>query len=395
VTRLLYIANNRIPTEKAHGLQIIQMCEAFTHAGYEVTLVTARRINTPEMQAIPDLWAHYGVQKSFDFKRLPCLDLLNTVPARFQQIAFLLQTFSYLLVLWIWLLFHRFEVYYTRDLFVGLWIKLTHPRASIAYEIHSLHHTNLGRRWQRWLIRHSHVITVTGHLAERAKSLGAERVLVEHDGFRLGRFEHLPTRDEARAQINLPTQAFIVGYVGQLHTLNMSKGLDTLVDAVKVAMESGANIDLLVVGGPESGVQALRDQWQAHHLPPNCLHTLGQVPPDEVPAYLRAMDVGVMPLPWTEHFAYYASALKLFEYMAAGCAVLASDLPSTAEVARHGESALLVPASDVAAFAGAIRQLYMDGALCQRLSQQAQLDARHYTWEARATRIRAFIEEQG
>ena len=58
---LIYVANNRLPTEKAHGLQIAQMCEAFAQAGYRVTLVAPRRINTAEMRAAGPLWAHYAV----------------------------------------------------------------------------------------------------------------------------------------------------------------------------------------------------------------------------------------------------------------------------------------------------------------------------------------------
>ena len=63
--KLLYLANIRLPTEKAHGLQIMQNCEAFTDAGAEVRLWVARRVNTAEMAAVKDVWAHYGVQPKF------------------------------------------------------------------------------------------------------------------------------------------------------------------------------------------------------------------------------------------------------------------------------------------------------------------------------------------
>jgi glycosyltransferase involved in cell wall biosynthesis len=184
----------------------------------------------------------------------------------------------------------------------------------------------------------------------------------------------------------------VVGYVGRLHTMEMPKGLDTLVEAIARAVNTGAEIDLLLVGGPEDSAAALRDQWAAQGLPPLRLHTTGQVAPDVVPRTMAAMDVGVMPLPWTEHFAYHASALKLFEYMAAGCAVVASDLPSTAEVLRSGETGWLVPPGDAPALAEALQRLYADRDLCRRLSENARNDVQQYTWSARAARIRAFIE---
>jgi glycosyltransferase involved in cell wall biosynthesis len=388
--RLMYVANNRLPTEKAHGLQIVQMCEALAETGYAVTLVAPRRFNTPGMRAVRSLWDHYGVAQNFAFRRLWCLDLFPLFP-RF-HIAFLTQTITYLLGLLIWRLPRRADVLYTRDLWIGAVLVFTHPRTALVYEAHQVHSSWIGRRVQGFLARRAQVVAVTGHLADRMRALGASRVLIAHDGIRAARFANLPSQAQARAALGIPAAAFVVGYVGRLHTMQMPKGLDTLVDAVACAIETGAAIDLLLVGGPEASATALREQWAARGLAPERLHSAGQVAPDAVPRYLAAMDAGVLPLPWTEHFAYHASALKLFEYMAAGCAVLASNLPSTAEVLRDGETGLLVPPGDATALADALQRLYVDRDLGRRLGEQARIDVQQYTWSARAARIRAFIE---
>jgi glycosyltransferase involved in cell wall biosynthesis len=389
--RLIYVANNRLPTEKAHGLQIVQMCEALAETGYAVTLVAPRRFNTPEMRAVRSLWDHYGVVQNFEFRRLWCLDLFPLFPR--YHIAFLTQTLTYLAGLLVWLLFRRVDVLYTRDLFAGVVLALAHPHTRLVYEVHQVHSSWLGQRAQGFLARRAQVVAITGHLADRMRALGASRVLVAHDGIRAARFANVPSRAEARSALDIPPAAFVVGYLGRLHTMEMPKGLDTFVNAIACAVETGAEIDLLLVGGPEASAAALRAQWIARGLPPARLHTAGQVAPDAVPRYLAAMDVGVLPLPWTEHFAYHASALKLFEYMAAGCAVVASDLPSTAEVLRDGETGLLVPPGDATAFADALQRLYADRDLCRRLGEQARIDVQQYTWSARAARIRAFIED--
>jgi glycosyltransferase involved in cell wall biosynthesis len=389
--RLIYVANNRLPTEKAHGLQIVQMCEALAETGHAVTLVAPRRFNTPEMRAVRSLWDHYGVAPSFAFRRLWCLDLFPLFPR--YHVAFLTQTLTYLVGLLVWLLPRRVDVLYTRDLWIGAALALAHPRTTLVYEVHQVHSTRFGRRAQGFLARRARVVAVTGHLTDRMRALGASRVLVAHDGIRSARFADLPSQAQARAALGFPAAAFVVGYVGRLHTMEMPKGLDTLVDAVACAVETGAEIDLLLVGGPDASAEALRGQWAARGLPPERLHGVGQVPPDAVPRYMAAMDVGVLPLPWTEHFAYHASALKLFEYMAAGCAVLASDLPSTAEVLRAGETGLLVPPGDATALADALQRLYADRDLCRRLGERAQIDVQQYTWSARAARIQAFIED--
>jgi glycosyltransferase involved in cell wall biosynthesis len=392
VNRLIYVANNRLPTEKAHGLQIVQMCEALADTGYAVTLVTPRRFNTPEMNTVQSLWEYYGVQRNFGFRRLPCLDLFPLFPR--YHVAMLVQTITYLLALIVWPMFRRADVLYTRDLFAGLVITIIRPRTKLVYEVHQVHRSRLGQRVQAFIVRRAYTVPITHHLADKMRALGAQRVLVEHDGMRLARFENLPTREAARAALGIDPATFVIGYVGRLHTMGMTKGLDTLVDAIGHAGREGAAVDLLLVGGPEEGIKTIREQWQAGGLPSERLHPVGQVLAGDVPRYLAAMDVGAMPLPWTEHFAYYASALKLFEYMAAGCAVLASDLPSTAEVVRNGETALLAPPGDVVAFADAIRRLVTDRALCRTLGERARIEVRRYTWSARADRIRAFIERE-
>jgi glycosyltransferase involved in cell wall biosynthesis len=369
-------------------LQIVQMCEALADAGYEVTLVAPRRLNTPEMRAVGPLWEHYGVARNFALHRLPCLDLFPVFPR--YHVAFLIQTVTYGLALLIWLLFQRADVFYTRDVFLGA--GLARPRIPLVYEVHQTHTSRPGRWLQRYIVRRAFVVPVTGNLAEKMRALGADRVLVAHDGFRLARFANLPARSDARAALGIPADAFVIGYVGRLQTMGMPKGLDTLVDAIALASEDGAAVDLLLVGGPDEGIAGVRQQWQARGLAAERLRAVGQVPPEAVPQYLAAMDVGAMPLPWTEHFAYHASALKLFEYMAAGCAVLASDLPSVVEVVHDGKSALLAPPGDAEAFAHAIRRLRDDPDLRARLAHQAQADAPQYSWSARAARIRAFVE---
>ncbi|PJF33205.1 MAG: hypothetical protein CUN49_19155, partial [Candidatus Thermofonsia Clade 1 bacterium] len=94
-------------------------------------------------------------------------------------------------------------------------------------------------------------------------------------------------------------------------------------------------------------------------------------------------DVCALPLPFTEHFAYYASPLKLFEYMCVGKAILASELPAIAEVVQHEETALLCPPEDRDAFSAALTRLFEDAPLRARLGEAARARSADYTWAAR------------
>ncbi|HLY27203.1 MAG TPA: hypothetical protein VKQ72_12735, partial [Aggregatilineales bacterium] len=232
--KFLYLANIRFPTEKAHGLQIAQMCEAFAQGGAQVTLLVARRHNSAEMIAA-DPFVYYGVARNFELASVPCLDLIGRWSS-LDRIAFLLQTFTYLVAalasLWIKADL-RAEVYYSRDLFTVLALGLFLPRRARWYEVHQSSKSRIGVALQGWAVRHvAGVVCVTSRLAQEMRALGAQQVMVEHDGFRLERFAGLPERAEARHRLGLPADSFIVGYTGRLQTLNQSKGIDVLVEAL-------------------------------------------------------------------------------------------------------------------------------------------------------------------
>ena len=394
--KLLYVANARIPTEKAHGLQIMQNCEALAEAGADVTLWAARRINTAELRGVADPWAHYGVTRNFPLRRLSCLDLQWLVGERIVPLrrgAFFLQVASWLLMLTLALLFsRRVDVYYTRDLPAAILLILLRGGARVAYEPHRISGTGPGRRLQAWALRRAgSLFPVTQAMAREIEQLGVspERISVARDGIRAERFHNLPTMAEARRQLGWREDLFVVGYVGRLHTMSMDKGVGTLLQAL-AALEGAA---IALVGGPQEMAEELRAAWRAAGQAESHFLAAGQVAPDTVPLYLAAFDVCAMPSPWTQHFAHYASPVKLFEYMASGRPLVATDLPAVAEVVRDGEHALLVPPGDAEALAAALLRLREDAALRQRLAANARARVlADYTWTTRARRILQQIE---
>lgn len=388
--RLIYIANIRLPTEKAHGLQIVQMSEAFVEAGAEVRLWVANRVNTHQMQAIDDLYAYYGVDRCFTIRRLPTLDLLPLVPGRVDALAraiFYIQLITFILSAALRLFFTQADIVYTRDARMARVVNWIKP-GRVVYEAHQLAVGALGVRNQAAVVRTAQaVISITPRLQTDLQALAGradERFMVAHDGVRARRFANLPGIRTARARLGWDEGAFVVGYVGRLHTMKQEKGIGTLIQAL--AGVPGASLAL--VGGPDDMAAAYREQWLDLGLASEQFLYVPHVPPDEVPACMAALDVCTMLLPFTPHFAYHASPLKLFEYMASGRAIVITDLPGWADVVRDEENVLLVPPSDVDALRAALRRLQADHALRQRLGDQARRDAmRYYTWAARARAI--------
>ncbi|HEX2621708.1 MAG TPA: glycosyltransferase family 4 protein [Phototrophicaceae bacterium] len=400
--RLLYLSNARLPSVMAHGLQIVQNCEAFAENGADVTLWHPRHI-VPEAERHlnPDLWEYYGVERNFHVRRLLCLDLVWLIKRDtvLRRVLFYLQFGTYSLIVMIAVLFTHRDIYYSRDPLTLLLVGLVKPHQKLIYEAHRLNQPGMGIWLQRQVLRRCALtVAITPPLRDKLEQLQANspvksQVIVAHDGIRRARFERLPVLADARHTIGWLSEAFIVGYVGRLKTLGMDKGLDTLIQALALIPEH--KIALAIVGGPEDMVAGYRDLWLTLGLPETQFLYAGQVDSGRVPLYLSAMDVCAMPHPWTEQFAYYTSPIKLFEYMASGRALVASDLPAYADVVMDDETALLVPPGNAQALADALWRLCQDAGLRSRLAQAARERVMmDYTWEARTHSILQCFQDQ-
>ena len=174
---------------------------------------------------------------------------------------------------------------------------------------------------------------------------------------------------------------FTLGFVG---TLKPWHGLPTLVAAFDLLHRRHPDTRLLIVGdGTERA--ALEADLVARGLAGAAVLT-GAVAPQHVPGLLASMDAAAAPYPDRPDF--YFSPLKLYEYLAAGRAVVASRIGQAAEVIDHGTNGLLVPPGDAAALAAALARLRGDPGLRTRLGQLARMTvADSYTWDAVARRL--------
>lgn len=401
--RLLYVANARLPTEKAHGVQVMKMCEAFAGHGLDVELVVPRRVQTARMHQVKSVWEYYGICQRFKLTRLPSLDFLFLdphLPSWLAYLPFYVQALTFNVCAVLYSLLRRGEVLYSRDwMFFLLWLPWRWlKRRQLMLEEHTFpHRGGWGARLHLAVSRRvDRLVVITHRLKELyvAAGIPADRVLVAPDGVDLARFENLPDRDEARRRVGLPLEKPVVGYVGRFHTLGMSKGLDILVEAAALLREQDTEIVLCFVGGPEESFPALQELARRHGLLTDRLILVDRVPLLTVPLYMRAFDVCAMPFPWTEHYAYYMSPLKMFGYMASGTPIVATDLPSVREILRDGENAVLVEPESHKALAEGITRVLSDPHLAKRISERAYDEVGQYSWDERAWRIIEFAESR-
>lgn len=214
------------------------------------------------------------------------------------------------------------------------------------------------RALTRAVLRRAALTVAVGAEAEReARALGASRTLVASMGYDEDSF--VPrSRTEARARLGLDPGRRVAVFVGNLIE---RKGIGVLLEA---ARQAGEDITWLVVGGgPE------RARWERDA--PARVRFAGPQPPDEVPWWLAAADVAVVPS-LREPFGVAA-----VEALACGIPVVASEVGGLA--ALPGDAGILVPPGDAAALAKEVSALLGDDARRARLAANAPAAAAPHT----------------
>ena len=171
---------------------------------------------------------------------------------------------------------------------------------------------------------------------------------------------------------------FVVGFAGSMKPWH---GLELLVDAFEQVARQIASAHLLIVGdGPLS--EPISNLLATRKLPATLT---GPVPMEQMPGMLTSMDVALAPYPARPDF--YFSPLKIVEYMAAGRAVVASDIGSINHLISTNVSGVLVPPGDVQALSDAIGRL-VSSDLRDRLGAAArQTVVEAHTWDHVAAKI--------
>lgn len=383
---LLYIANIRIPTEKAHGYQIFKMCEAFANAGLSVKLITPTRRN-PNFKSIGP-FEHYHSQKNFTLMQLKTFDphwlikLPNGIYIKFQIFFFLLMLVPFLLK-------HpkTNTVVYTRDAYLLPILQKFFKK--VVWEGHSLP----GRKdlYLKYYKLCHHIIVVTGELKRQLVKMGVgeDKILVAHDGVDLATFAVDISQAQARQELKLPADKIILGYTGSYRTKNMDKGIADILKALKILIPNIPNIQFVAVGGDIRDISFYQDVVSQIQVG-NHVTLLPRVGQDKLAQYQQAFDILMMPFPDTTHFRHYMSPMKMFEYMAAKRPIVATTLPSTLEV-LNDSNALLVSPDNSEELAEGLQKLIKDKQLRNKLAQKAFEDVQEYTWAKRAASIKAVL----
>lgn len=366
----------------ANSIQQLKMCEAFYRIGVDVEFVYPKPFgnSAPDWTKISE---YYGLSDAFPVRSLPTLSSNRFIP----QIPFFFQAIT--VTLWVMLQIFsgrisRSDTIFGRNYYAIFFLTQLRKlipakrRPSIYVEWHNPEPQRRGRN--RFFRDVDGVVCITNLLKEYLVdefSIKEERVFVAPDGVDLTQYGSM-RRNEARSHLDIPDGEDVVMYTGHLYG---GKGAHVLAESA-----SRIDAEVYIVGGHPEDTRILRDTFGDI----DNLTITGFVEPAQITIYQQAADVLVAP--YTEESRQYISPLKLFEYMAAGKPIVASQLPVLEEVLIDGKNSILVEPDSTKELTEAINRLLNDKELSKRLSQAVQENVHRYTWETRAENVLGFME---
>lgn len=280
-------------------------------------------------------------------------------------------------------LFNYAGICLARELGVPHILEVNAPLAYEQEKMRGLEMKELAREMERHVFCGSDLVLVVSQpLHDYVISCGVspERVRVLPNAVDPQRFV-APTQGQCvRAQYAL-AQKFVIGFVGSLKPWH---GTDSLLEAFRELRKQAPQAHLLIVGdGPAR--TALEHYAAKYELAPFVTFT-GNVPYEQVPEYVAAMDVTVAP--YTPHENFYYSPIKIFEYMVMGKPVVAGALGQVKDLIKHGETGLLYEPGDIAQLTATLLQLAHDAASTRAMGERAQAwVCRERTWENNARQV--------
>lgn len=352
---------------RARGIQAVNSVAALANTGVQ--------IDFSYVPAGVDPFSYYGIALPCNVTRVPLSRSLPWPLVRMHSNR-----------LYAMRLNHRFDLaqvpVMVRHLKLAAWLADHPKKPQFLYEAHEVFadtatKENSAKRFKEELL------VMHGAAAIVANSVATARRLVELYGHAriletipngVTRLDVLPDKDWAKAGKHII-------YAGSLFPW---KGAADLVAAA--SRLPGCEIE--IVGGESSRIRELQ------RLATNTgavLRFSGQVPHSQAMRSMLHACIAVLPNR-QEIDSTFTSPIKLFEYMAAGCAIVASDIPAMREILDEEQAMWTIP-GDPQSIAAAIATLAKDPERARRLGEKVRKKSGQFTWESRAARVNAVLTQ--
>ena len=388
---IVAIAGSTIPSDTANSIQVMKACSALAQLGHNLTLIvpdnpqsktlapgaSAGVVNRKSkivnrQSSIVNLKSHYGLQTDF-----PIEWISSSSRRRFtwQSVHRARELKPDLLYTWL-----------PQSAVFGLLSGLP-----VIFEIHIQPTGLFGPAWHRAFAKlpgKKRLVSITRALVNILehnyhRRFQSDEVIIAPNGVDLERFVSLPDSPTARRQIGLQ-EAPTVMCTGHLYA---GRGADLFLLLAKSIPQA----HFVWVGGRLEVIESWKQRAENQNIS-NITFT-GFIPNSDLPLYQAAADILLMPYSrsimgssGSADSASVASPMKMFEYMAAGRAIVTADLPVIREVLNEKNAVFCKP-DEVGDWRLEIERLLGDETRRVELGNQARKDVEGFIWLARAERV--------
>lgn len=364
--KIACISTSMVPSSTANSIQLMKVCQALAGVNGEV------RLWVPGNQIVQwtDLAGQYGLTHPFEVRWLASIPFLKRYDFAWKAADEARKWGADCIYTWA-----------PQVALLGL-----RSGFPVILEVHDRIMGRVGPRVFRRFIRKSgkkRLLVITQALVDRLKPRFPEMdgvdIQIAPNGVDLEQYEDLPAAPEARRRLNLPEKVTAV-YSGHFYP---GRGVDLLFNLA----EAFPPVSFVWVGGRKADVDRLRLRIDKQHLPNVTL--TGFVPNRLLALYQAAGDILMMPYEFAisgssgGNSAEICSPMKMFDYLAAGRAILTSDLPVFHEVLSP-ENAVFCQPEDFQSWRSGLASLLENPELRSQLAARARQDASSYTWRLRA-----------
>lgn len=377
--KILYITNARIPTEKAHGFQIVKMCEEFSRQGAILELILPYRKNNIKK----DIFNFYNVQNNFRVKYYKGIDFIALEKFFFNK-GYYLQSLSFFFRN-LFIGPSKETIIYTRSLEIA-WLFSTRGYDTF-FEAHYWPSSN-SVLYKFFLKKISGIVCNSQGTLNKHKENGFKNLLVAPNGVDIKEFDDIiDDKKILREKLLLPLDKKILMYVGHLYKW---KGIDLLIKLAEL-LKNRQDVIFYILGGTDKDIKKYKEFCKDNSIL-NVVF-LGMIDKKIVPHYLKSADLLFLPnISSSEESIKYTSPIKMFEYMASKVPIVASDLPSIREILNNN-NAFLFKADDAVDFKEKTLLALGELDLAKQKLMQAYKDVSNFTWINRAKNIFKFIKK--
>ena len=367
--KIAYIARATVPSGSTNSIHVAKIADAFASISEDFKLIVFEGDTKATLREV------YGIRNEF-----PIIRIDKGAETRFSQIMWARKAVGLARK-------QGCDAIVTRDPFCALVAVIRGIDAVLDLHGDIKHLTGRFYRMIKWKWfvnnKNFHLVTISQGLKDyyiQNYSLKAERITVLPDGVDIADFESYAVQGH-----NINKDSLHIGYFGKIL---VGKGIE-LIRRVAIADPD----DIYEIYG---GTLDEAEKETGSSFPKNVVFH-GRVNNKEIPAIMCDMDVLILPnqeklINMGEDIGKFTSPLKLFEYMASGRCIIASDLPVIREVLSEN-NAYLADASDERDWIRCINEIKDSYSNAVNRAQRAKADVIRYSWKSRAEAMLQLTEQ--